>query len=157
MRLVVPVQHHTVSADQVRAVHQTQLAVDLAFNDRAAEEQGHAAITDKGQQLFLIGGLHVEEERRGRFGPDDQVGAVGDLQREPSEPVDGVPPVRGVPFLRLVHVGLHEADPDGVVAGGIPLGGQPPLPIGHDAYQEQRRERCGDPGQGGPARSIGGS
>lgn len=147
--LVVAVQHDAVSADQVRAVQQTQRAGGLARDGRASEQQGDAAFPHEGQQFVPVRGLHLEQERRGGFGPDHEIGAVGDLQAQPFVFLDRVPPVGGVPFLGLGHVGLDETDPHGVVAGRVFLGRETPVPVGQDDDEERRGEQPGGPGKGG--------
>ena len=67
-------------------------------------------VTNQRFHLAAIPGFLFEEKRRGGFGPDDKIRFVSGLAGQTGIAIECLLTVRGIPFMRLIDVGLNQAD-----------------------------------------------
>ena len=111
-------------------------------------EQRDTALPHEPQQLFMVVGLRVEEEWGRRLRPDHQIDFLHDLGRQFLVGVDCLPAQGDVPLLRLVDVGLDEADVKRVLVRRVVARVQAPVPVVHDEGEERSGQHDGHPGNG---------
>src|SRR4051812_7076209 len=109
MAFIVSAEYAAFRRKKVGAVHQVWLPVRVIAQRWTAEQQGHLMATNQRFHFAAILGLLFEEKRRGGFGPDDKIRFVSGLAGQTCIAIERFLTVGGIPFMRLIDVGLNQA------------------------------------------------